>query len=174
MQAFTENSSEVFPRLLRRSVIYQAPANCRYLVKVQPSVLNIERRIDLNANPHHTLLVIALRTNVRRKWWDADRGYVGWKRKIRWSTQHTSRGKLWMKFKIIILSRRGIAHGSICYRKYRSYIVGSKVTVHTNHSMIRYLMVKKDAKPWLIRWILLLQEFDLEIIDLKVPRTTYF
>ncbi|KAA0067859.1 Retrovirus-related Pol polyprotein from transposon 17.6 [Cucumis melo var. makuwa] len=51
--------------------------------------------------------------------------------------------------------------------KIRSYIVSSKVTVHSDHSIIRYLMAKNDAKPWLIRWILLLQEFDLEIINRK-------
>ncbi|KAK1609510.1 hypothetical protein QYE76_033183 [Lolium multiflorum] len=31
----------------------------------------------------------------------------------------------------------------------------------------RYLMEKKDAKPRLIRWVLLLQEFDLHIVDRK-------
>ena len=39
--------------------------------------------------------------------------------------------------------------------------------VYTDHSTIRYLLAKKDAKPRLIRWILLLQEFDLEIRDKK-------
>ncbi|KAK1607773.1 hypothetical protein QYE76_031446 [Lolium multiflorum] len=47
------------------------------------------------------------------------------------------------------------------------YIVDSKVTIHTDHAAIRYLMTKKDAKPRLIRWVLLLQEFDLHIIDRK-------
>ncbi|KAK1642024.1 hypothetical protein QYE76_059829 [Lolium multiflorum] len=41
------------------------------------------------------------------------------------------------------------------------------VTIHTDHAAIRYLMEKKDAKPRLIRWVLLLQEFDLHIIDRK-------
>ncbi|KAK1616449.1 hypothetical protein QYE76_021966 [Lolium multiflorum] len=51
--------------------------------------------------------------------------------------------------------------------KFRSYIVDSKVTIHTDHAAIRYLMQKKDAKPRLIRWVLLLQEFDLHIVDRK-------
>ena len=51
--------------------------------------------------------------------------------------------------------------------KSRSYIVESKVTVHTDHAAIKYLIKKKDAKPRLIRWVLLLQEFDLHIIDRK-------
>ena len=51
--------------------------------------------------------------------------------------------------------------------KFRSYIIGSKVIVHTDHVAIRYLFMKKDVKPQLIRWILLLQEFDLEIGDKK-------
>ena len=51
--------------------------------------------------------------------------------------------------------------------KFRPYILRSHVITHTNHFAIRYLMEKKDAKPRLIRWILLLQEFDLEIKDKK-------
>nr|KAJ0206788.1 hypothetical protein LSAT_V11C500251450 [Lactuca sativa] len=51
--------------------------------------------------------------------------------------------------------------------KFRSYIWGSKVVIFTDHSTIRHLLEKKDAKPRLIRWILLLQEFDLEIQDKK-------
>ncbi|XP_073061965.1 uncharacterized protein [Primulina eburnea] len=49
--------------------------------------------------------------------------------------------------------------------KFRSYLIGSKVVVHTDHSALKYSMSKNDAKPRLIRWIFLLQEFDLEIID---------
>jgi hypothetical protein len=45
--------------------------------------------------------------------------------------------------------------------------VNSKVIVYTDHSTIKYLLAKKDAKPRLIRWILLLQEFDVEIRDKK-------
>ena len=37
--------------------------------------------------------------------------------------------------------------------------------MHTNHITVKYLMARKDAKPRLIRWVLLLQEFDLEIKD---------
>jgi hypothetical protein len=51
--------------------------------------------------------------------------------------------------------------------KFRSYIVGSKVIIYTDHSALKYLLNKKDAKPRLIRWILLLQEFDIEIKDKK-------
>ena len=51
--------------------------------------------------------------------------------------------------------------------KFRSYIVDSKVIVHTDNAAIKYLMEKKDSKPRLIRWVLLLQEFDLHITDRK-------
>ncbi|XP_013631670.1 PREDICTED: uncharacterized protein LOC106337160 [Brassica oleracea var. oleracea] len=53
------------------------------------------------------------------------------------------------------------------FEKFRSYRVGSKVVVHTDHAALKYLLTKKDAKPRLLRWILLLQEFDLEIKDKK-------
>jgi RNase H-like domain found in reverse transcriptase len=51
--------------------------------------------------------------------------------------------------------------------KFRSYLIESKVTVYTDHAAIKFLLGKKDAKPRLIRWILLLQEFDLDIRDKK-------
>ena len=51
--------------------------------------------------------------------------------------------------------------------KFRPYILGSHVIIHTDHATIKYLMAKKEAKPRLIRWVLLLQEFDLEIKDKK-------
>ena len=51
--------------------------------------------------------------------------------------------------------------------KFRPYILGSHVIIHTDHAAIKYLMANKEAKPRLIRWVLLLQEFDLEIKDKK-------
>jgi hypothetical protein len=42
------------------------------------------------------------------------------------------------------------------FEKFRSYIVNSKVIVYTDHAAIKYLLSKKDSKPSLIRWILLL------------------
>jgi hypothetical protein len=53
------------------------------------------------------------------------------------------------------------------FEKFRSYILNSKVIVYTDHATIKYLLAKKEAKPRLIRWILLLQEFDVEIRDKK-------
>jgi hypothetical protein len=43
--------------------------------------------------------------------------------------------------------------------------VNSKVIVYTDHATIKYFLAKKDAKR--IRWILLLQEFDVEFRDKK-------
>ena len=51
--------------------------------------------------------------------------------------------------------------------KFRQYILGSHVIIHIDHVAIKYLMAKKEAKPRLIRWVLLLQEFDLDIRDKK-------
>ncbi|XP_035842090.1 uncharacterized protein LOC118488821 [Helianthus annuus] len=55
----------------------------------------------------------------------------------------------------------------VAFDKFRSYLVLSKTTVFTDHSALRFLFQKKDAKPRLIRWILLLSEFDIEIKDKK-------
>ena len=51
--------------------------------------------------------------------------------------------------------------------KFRPYIMGYHVIVQTDHAAIKYLMSKKEAMPRLIRWVLLLQEFDFEIKDRK-------
>jgi hypothetical protein len=46
-------------------------------------------------------------------------------------------------------------------------LFGSKVIIYSDHATLKYLFSKKDAKSRLIRWILLLQEFDIEIWDKK-------
>ena len=51
--------------------------------------------------------------------------------------------------------------------KFRSYLIGSSTIVYSDHAAVRYLMSKQDAKPRLIRWILLLQEFNLTIKDTR-------
>jgi hypothetical protein len=51
--------------------------------------------------------------------------------------------------------------------KFRSNMLGSKVIVYSDHVALWYLFSKKDAKSRLIRWILLLQEFNTEIRDKK-------
>ena len=51
------------------------------------------------------------------------------------------------------------------FGKFCQYLVGSRVIVHTDHAAIKYLMQKKEAEPRLLRWILVLREFDLEIKD---------
>ena len=51
--------------------------------------------------------------------------------------------------------------------KFRSYLLGSNVIIFSDHAALKYFRSKKDAKACLIRRILLLQEFDLEIRDKK-------
>jgi hypothetical protein len=51
--------------------------------------------------------------------------------------------------------------------KFMSYLLGTKVIIFTDHAALRYLFKKKESKPRLIRWIFLLQEFNLEIKDKK-------
>ncbi|GKD99842.1 reverse transcriptase domain-containing protein [Tanacetum coccineum] len=53
------------------------------------------------------------------------------------------------------------------FEKFRPYLVLSKSIVYTDHSALKYLLAKQDAKPRLLRWILLLQEFDVIIRDKK-------
>nr|GEV65701.1 reverse transcriptase domain-containing protein [Tanacetum cinerariifolium] len=53
------------------------------------------------------------------------------------------------------------------FEKFRPYLVLSKSIVYTDHSALKYLLSKQDAKPRLLWWVLLLQEFDITIRDLK-------
>nr|GFB69965.1 reverse transcriptase domain-containing protein [Tanacetum cinerariifolium] len=51
------------------------------------------------------------------------------------------------------------------FEKFRSYLIMNKSIVYTDHSALKYLFAKKDVKACLLRWILLLQEFDFKVID---------
>nr|GEW14573.1 DNA-directed DNA polymerase [Tanacetum cinerariifolium] len=53
------------------------------------------------------------------------------------------------------------------FEKFRSYLIMNKCIVHTDHSALKYLFPKKDAKAGLLRWVLLLQEFHFDVIDTK-------
>nr|GFA47275.1 reverse transcriptase domain-containing protein [Tanacetum cinerariifolium] len=53
------------------------------------------------------------------------------------------------------------------FEKFRLYLIMNKSIVYTDHSALKYLFAKKDVKARLLRWILLLQEFDFKVIDTK-------
>nr|GEW75960.1 hypothetical protein [Tanacetum cinerariifolium] len=53
------------------------------------------------------------------------------------------------------------------FKKFRSYLIMNKSIVHTDHSAHKYLFAKKDAKARLLRWVLMLQEFDFKVLDTK-------
>nr|GFC89484.1 reverse transcriptase domain-containing protein [Tanacetum cinerariifolium] len=53
------------------------------------------------------------------------------------------------------------------FENFRSYLIMNKSIVYTDHSALKYLFAKKDAKSRLLRWILLLQEFDFKVIDTR-------
>nr|GEZ88866.1 DNA-directed DNA polymerase [Tanacetum cinerariifolium] len=53
------------------------------------------------------------------------------------------------------------------FEKFRSHLIMNKSIVYTDHSALKYLFAKKDAKARLLRWILLLQEFDFKVIDTR-------
>nr|GEZ63816.1 reverse transcriptase domain-containing protein [Tanacetum cinerariifolium] len=53
------------------------------------------------------------------------------------------------------------------FEKFRSYLIMNKSIVHTDHSALKYLFAKKDAKARLLRWVLLIQEFDFKVLDTK-------
>nr|GEU77414.1 reverse transcriptase domain-containing protein [Tanacetum cinerariifolium] len=53
------------------------------------------------------------------------------------------------------------------FENFQSYLLLSKTIVYMDHSALKYLFAKQDSKPRLLWWILLLQEFNIEIRDKK-------
>ncbi|GJW71206.1 reverse transcriptase domain-containing protein [Tanacetum coccineum] len=53
------------------------------------------------------------------------------------------------------------------FEKFQSYLILNKSIVYTDHSALKYLFAKKDSNARLLRWVLLLQEFDFNVIDTK-------
>ena len=51
--------------------------------------------------------------------------------------------------------------------KFRAYLIGADIIIFTDHSALKYLLTNQNAKARLIRWVLLLQEFNLKIRDKK-------
>ena len=49
--------------------------------------------------------------------------------------------------------------------KFRHYITGYQTFVHIDHDVIKYLMNKPNVNAQIIRWLLLLQQFDVTIVD---------
>ena len=72
---------------------------------------------------------------------------------------------LLMVLKLIILWLRKNFFVVFACDKFRSYIIDSKVKVHTDHQGLKEIIERKDVKPRFIRWLLLLQEFELQITE---------
>ena len=51
--------------------------------------------------------------------------------------------------------------------KFHAYLLGVEIIIFTDHSALKYLLTKQNAKARLIRWVLLLLEFNLQIRDKK-------
>ncbi|GJZ59118.1 reverse transcriptase domain-containing protein [Tanacetum coccineum] len=66
----------------------------------------------------------------------------------------------------VLGQRKRIISRRVCFREIPAFVL-SKTIVYTDHSALKYLLAKQDAKPRLLRWILLLQEFDVIIRDKK-------
>ena len=64
-------------------------------------------------------------------------------------------------------TEKGFLAIGFALEKFRSYIVGSPVTIFIDHAALKYLLSKQDTKPRLTRWILLCQKFNLTIKDKK-------
>nr|GEY08558.1 reverse transcriptase domain-containing protein [Tanacetum cinerariifolium] len=53
------------------------------------------------------------------------------------------------------------------FEKFWSYLIMNKSILHTDPFAFKYLFSKKDANERLLRWVLLLQEFDFKVLDTK-------
>nr|GEY41146.1 reverse transcriptase domain-containing protein [Tanacetum cinerariifolium] len=59
------------------------------------------------------------------------------------------------------------------FEKFRPYLFLSKSIVYTDHSALKYLLNKQDAKLRLLRWVLLLQEFDITILAFEILKACH-
>ena len=66
-----------------------------------------------------------------------------------------------------VTEKKAPCSSSLYFQKNCSYLLHTRVIVHTDRFAMTYLMAKKDVKPRLICWVLLLQEFDFEVLDRK-------
>nr|GEU91507.1 hypothetical protein [Tanacetum cinerariifolium] len=55
------------------------------------------------------------------------------------------------------------------FKKFHSYLIMNKSIIYTDHSNLKYLFSKKDAKTRLLCWILLLHEFDFKSRKFALP-----
>ncbi|XP_042461420.1 uncharacterized protein LOC122045316 [Zingiber officinale] len=88
----------------------------------------------------------------------------------KWMEHHTlfaTLPRLWMLHKQTTPQEKKSFFNSIIFAldKFRSYLLCSHVIVFSDHAALKYLLKKPDEKPRLIRWMPLLQEFDVEIRD---------
>nr|GEZ87005.1 reverse transcriptase domain-containing protein [Tanacetum cinerariifolium] len=60
------------------------------------------------------------------------------------------------------------------FEKFRSYLIMNKSIVYTDHSALKYLFAKKDAKARLLRWILTFPLESLNKVAHKDPSTPWF
>ena len=58
-----------------------------------------------------------------------------------------------MRERLWIIDEKELLAVVFALKKFRSYLIGSKTVVLTDHVAVRYLMTKQDAKPRLIRWV---------------------
>ncbi|GJZ94359.1 reverse transcriptase domain-containing protein [Tanacetum coccineum] len=78
--------------------------------------------------------------------------------------------KTMTRFQVIIYYKKELVAVVYAFEKFWPYLVLSKTIVYTDHSALKYLLAKQYAKLRLLRWILLLQEFDVIICDKKGER----
>jgi hypothetical protein len=64
-----------------------------------------------------------------------------------------------------LTTEKGLLAMVFALDKFWAYLVGSPIVVFTDHVALKYIFTKKGANARLLRWILILQEFDLSIKD---------
>ena len=65
--------------------------------------------------------------------------------------------------KYITTEREALAVVYAC-KKFRHYLLGYRIIFHMDHDSLKYLVNKLDLSGWIVRWILLLQEFNYEVM----------
>ncbi|XP_048496403.2 uncharacterized protein LOC125495663 [Beta vulgaris subsp. vulgaris] len=129
----------------------------------------VETHLVLNFEKCHFMVEqgVVLGHIVSAKGLEVDKAKIDVKRKIKSYVIHYASKSLDSAQCNYTVTEKEMYAVIFALEKFRPYLLGTHVIVYSDHSALKYLLKKKESKPRLLRWMLLLQEFDLEIRDKK-------
>nr|GFA31915.1 reverse transcriptase domain-containing protein [Tanacetum cinerariifolium] len=136
-----------------------------YLI-MNKSIQNLKRQTDRSSDSYSSKLGSAIRAHVRCQRF-AVGAVLGQRTEKHFRPIHFARKTMNQAKTNYTTTEKEMLAVVYAFKKFRSYLIMNKSIVYTDHSALKYLFAKKDVKARLLRWILLLQEFDFKVIDTR-------